>query len=164
MADQTQGLIPYSSRDYNSLIDEFWKIVPVLTSLWKPEADADPGVVLGKFLASAADMLSVNTDYLASELFAPSVMQRKDAEKIFSLIGYDLGFYTAARTEVTFTNNTSDSITIDFGFNGANFCTLNAYTDITNTSRVINYNILPMTSGYGQTGSRLSPASLIQTS
>ena len=154
MADQTQGLIPYSSRDYNSLMEEFWNLVPTLTSLWKPEADADPGVVLGKFLASAADMLSTNTDYLASELFAPSVVQRKDAEKIFGLIGYDLGFYTAARTEVTFTNNTSDSLTMDFGFNGANFCTLNAYTDITNTSRVITYNILPMSSGYGQTGSR----------
>ena len=154
MADQTQGLIPYSSRDYNSLMEEFWALVPVLTSLWKPEADADPGVVLGKFLASAADMLNVNVDYLASELFAPSVVQRKDAEKIFGLIGYDLGFYTAARTEVTFTNNTSDSLTLDFGFNGANFCTLNAYTDITNTSRVITYNILPMSSGYGQTGSR----------
>lgn len=154
MADNNQGLIPYSSRDYNSIMEEFWNLVPVLTSLWKPEADADPGVVLGKFLASAADLIGVNTDYLANELFAPSVVQRKNAEKIFGLIGYDLGFYTAARTEVTFTNNTSESITMDFGFNGANFCTLNAYTDITNTSRVINYNILPMTSGYGQTGSR----------
>ena len=154
MADNNQGLIPYSSRDYNSIMDEFWRLVPVLTSLWKPEADADPGVVLGKFLASAADLIGVNTDYLANELFAPSVVQRKNAEKIFGLIGYDLGFYTAARTEVTFTNNTSESITMDFGFNGANFCTLNAYTDITNTSRVINYNILPMTSGYGTTGSR----------
>lgn len=154
MADQKQGLIPYTSRDYNALVEEFWKLVPQLTDLWKPEADADPGVVLGKFLASAADMLGVNTDYLASELYAPSVVQRKDAEKIFALIGYDLGFYTAARTEVTFTNNTSANIVLDFGFNGANFCTLNAYTDITNTSRVITYNILPMTSGYGLTGSR----------
>jgi hypothetical protein len=154
MANTTQGLIPYSSRDYDSIIADFWELVPQLTDLWRPEADADPGVVLGKILASAADMLNVNIDYLASELFAPSVVQRKDAEKIFALIGYDLGFYTAARTEVTFTNNTSESITLDFGFNGANFCTLNAYTDITNTSRVITYNLLPMTSGYGQTGSR----------
>ena len=154
MADQTQGLIPYSIRDYDSLMKEFQALVPKLTSLWKPEADADPGMVLCKFLASAADNLNVNIDYLASELFAPSVVQRKDAEKIFALIGYDLGFYTAARTEVTFTNNTADSLSIDFGFNGANFFTLNAYTDITNTSRVITYNVLPMSSGYGQTTSR----------
>ena len=154
MADSNRGLIPYTDRDYNSLMEDFWALVPKLTDLWKPEADADPGVVLGKFLASAADLLGVNVDYLANEVFAPSVVQRKDAEKIFGLIGYDLGFYTAARTEVTFTNNTSSSMTLDFGFNGANFSTLTASTDITNTARVITYNILPMTSSYGDTGSR----------
>ena len=154
MADSNRGLISYTSRDYNSIMEEFWELVPKLTDLWKPEADADPGVVLGKILASAADLLGVNVDYLANEIFAPSVVQRKDAEKIFGLIGYDLGFYTAARTEVTFTNNTSDSMTLDFGFNGSNFTTLTASTDITNTSRVITYNVLPMTSSYGDTGSR----------
>lgn len=154
MADQDRQLISYSSRDYDSIMKEFWELVPMLTDLWKPEADADPGVVLGKILASAADMLGVNLDYLANEIFAPSVVQRKDAEKIFGLIGYDLGFYTAARTEVTFTNNTSDTVTLDFGFNGANFSTVTANMDITNTSRVITYNILPMTSSYGDTESR----------
>lgn len=154
MSDSNRGLISYTSRDYNSIMEEFWAIVPKLTDLWKPEADADPGVVLGKILASAADMLGVNVDYLANEIFAPSVVQRKDAEKIFGLIGYDLGFYTAARTEVTFTNNTSDSMTLDFGFNGSNFSTVTSNKDITNASRVITYNILPMTSGYGDTGSR----------
>lgn len=153
-SDSNRGLISYTSRDYTSIMEEFWELVPTLTDLWKPEADADPGVVLGKILASAADMLSVNTDYLANEIFAPSVVQRKDAEKIFGLIGYDLGFYTAARTEVTFTNNISEDITLDFGFNGSNFTTLTAGTDITNTARVITYNVLPMTSGYGSTESR----------
>lgn len=154
MADTNRVRIPYSDRDYNSLVDDFWDLVPKLTDLWKPEADADPGVVLGKILASAADMLSVNLDYLANEVFAPSVVQRKDAEKIFGLIGYDLGFYTAARTEVTFTNMTSSTLSLDFGFNGSNFSVLTASTDITNTARVITYNILPMTSGYGDTTSR----------
>ncbi len=153
-SDSNRGLISYTSRDYNSIMEEFWSIVPTLTDLWKPEADADPGVVLGKVLASAADMLGVSVDYLANEVFAPSVVQRKDAEKIFGLIGYDLGFYTAARTEVTFTNNTSVSMHVDFGFNGANFTTLTASKDITNTARVITYNVLPMTSGYGDTESR----------
>ena len=154
MADTNRGLIPYTDRDYNSLMEDFWALVPTLTDLWKPEADADPGVVLGKVLASVADLLGVNLDYLANEVFAPSVVQRKDAEKIFGLIGYDLGFYTAARTEVTFYNNTSTSMTLDFGFNGTNFTTLTADRDITNTARVITYNVLPMTSSYGDTESR----------
>lgn len=154
MAESNQSLIPYTSRDYDSLLAEMKRLVPTLTDLWKPEAEADPGVVLCKLLASTADMIGVNTDYLANEVFAPSVVQRKDAEKIFGLIGYDLGFYTAARTEVTFTNNTSDSMTLDFGFNGSNFTTLTATEDITSTRRVITYNVLPMTSSYGDTESR----------
>lgn len=153
-ADTSKNIIKYTSRDYQSILDDFFEMVPKLTELWKPEADADPGVVLGKFLASAADMLGVNLDYLANEIFAPSVSQRKNAEKLFGLIGYDLGFYTAARTEVTFTNNSDYDISIDFGFNGSNFATLNAYTDITNQSRVITYNILPLTNKYGSKDSR----------
>lgn len=152
MANQqslSRGMIKYTSRDYNSIMEEFWDLVPKLTELWKPEADADPGVVLGKILASAADMLGVNLDWLATEIFAPTVTQRKDAEKLFALIGYDLGWYTAARTEVTITNTSGGPLYIDFGFNGSNFCTLNAYTDISGNSRVITYNILPLTNKYG---------------
>ena len=145
-----RGLVKYTSRDYESIMSDFWDLVPVLTDLWKPEADADPGVVLGKFLASVADMLGVNLDALATEIFAPSVRQRKDA----ALMGYELGWYTAARTEVTFTNNSETPITFDFGFNGSNFATLNAYTDITNQARVITYNIIPLTNSYGSTETR----------
>lgn len=156
MADRdfSHGLIDYTSRDYESLVNEFWDLVPKLTELWKPEADSDPGVVLGRFLASVADMLGVNTDWCVNQLLAPSVTQRKFAEKLFGLIGYDLGFYTAARTEVTFTNSSATALTLDFGFNGANFSTLNAYTDITNQSRVITYNILPMTNTMGAEDTR----------
>lgn len=150
----SQGYVKYTSRDYQSILEDFVAMVPKLTELWKPEADADPGYVLGKYLASVADMLGVNVDLLANEMYAPSVSQRKNAEKIFGLIGYELGFYTAARTEVTFTNNSSADMTIDFGFNGANFCTLNAYTDITNQSRVITYNVLPLTNTYTSTDTR----------
>lgn len=152
--DYSKGLVNYTDRDYSSLVEKFWQVVPTLTELWKPEADSDPGVVLGKWLASVADMLGVNTDWVATEIFAPTVSQRKDAEKVFGLIGYDLGWFTAAKTEVTFTNNSPNDITLDFGFNGSNFATLNAYTDITNQSRVITYNILPMTSAYGDKDTR----------
>ena len=172
-----KGLVKYTSRDYESIMEDFWEMVPKLTELWKPapdkykvsgfyddsdnekevwnpEANADPGVILGKFLASCADMLGVNLDWLANEVYAPSVSQRKNAQRIFSLIGYELGWYTAARTEVTFVNTSDANVNLDFGFNGANFCTLNAYTDISGNSRVITYNILPLTSTYGDNETR----------
>ena len=152
--DYQNGLVSYTSRDYQSLVQEFNDLVPKLTDLWKPESDADPGVILGKYIASVADMLGVNLDWAVNEMFAPTVSQRKNAEKLFALIGYNLGFFTAAKTEVTFTNNTEGPIELDFGFNGANFTTLNAYTDITDQSRVITYNVLPRTNGYGDNESR----------
>ena len=149
-----KGVVNYTSRDYQSILQDFKNAVPTLTDLWKPEAEADPGMVLLKVLASLGETLGVNTDWLANEIFAPSVSQRKNAEKIFGLIGYELGFYTAARTEVTFTNNSSISLSLDFGFNGNNFSTLNAYNDITGASRTITYNILPLTNKYGATETR----------
>ena len=153
--DGTLGnIVNYTSRDYDSILEGFKEIVPNLTELWKPEADADPGVVLTKWVASVADMLGVNLDWVANELYAPSVSQRKDAEKLFSLIGYQLGWYTAARTEITFTNNTDSTLSLDFGFSGNAFTTCTAFTDITGASRVITYNILPLTNSYGDRNSR----------
>ena len=58
-----KGIVKYTSRDYTSIMEDFWDLVPKMTELWKPEADADPGVVLGKFLASVADMLGVNLEF-----------------------------------------------------------------------------------------------------
>ena len=150
----SRGLVNYTSRDYDSLLQEFKTLIPKLTSLWYPDAEADPGMVLLKLLASTGDMLGINLDWLANEVFAPSVSQRKDAEKVFGLIGYTLGWYTAARTEITFTNNTDQVLTIDFGFNGNNFSTVTAYDDITGQARTITYNILPKTNSYGASESR----------
>ena len=152
--DYENGLVSYSARDYKSILNELYNIVPKLTNLWTPEADADPGVVLAKYIASVADMLGVNLDWAVNEMYAPTVSQRKNAERLFSLIGYDLGAFQAAQTEVTFTNSTEVPFSIDFGFNGSNFCTLNAYNDITNQSRVITYNIIPRSSGYHSSESR----------
>lgn len=150
MADSsvTNGIVNYSSRDYESIFNDFISAIPKLTELWDGESDSDPGIVLAKYLASVGDVLSMNLDIQSSELYAPTVTQRKNAEKLFALFGYSLGSYTAARTEVTFTNTTDDPYVVDFGFNGSSFSTLNAYSDITNSERVITYNILPKTFKY----------------
>ena len=55
--DFSRGIVKYTSRDFESIMQDFWDIVPTMTELWKPEAAADPGVVLGVYLASVADML-----------------------------------------------------------------------------------------------------------
>ena len=47
-----KGVVNYTSRDYQSILQDFKNAVPTLTDLWKPEAEADPGMVLLKVLAS----------------------------------------------------------------------------------------------------------------
>lgn len=150
----SKGFVKYTSRDYASILADLRESVPALTELWKPDADADPGMVFGKWLASVADMLGVNVDWLANEVYAPTTSQRKNAEKVLGLCGYRLGWYTAARTEVTLTNISENPITVDLSFNGSNFSTLNAYTDITGQSRVITYNVIPGSHAYTDQESR----------
>ena len=64
-----KGIVNYTSRDYESLLEDFKAAVPSLTELWKPEAEADPGMVLAKYIASVSEVLGVNTDWLANEVF-----------------------------------------------------------------------------------------------
>ena len=49
-----KGIVSYTSRDYESIMNDFWDMVPKLTDVWKPEADADPGAQSGS-RAGAAD-------------------------------------------------------------------------------------------------------------
>ena len=39
--DYKRGIVSYTSRDYESLVEEFWKMVPRLTELWQPGVDDD---------------------------------------------------------------------------------------------------------------------------
>ena len=57
--DYVRGLVKYTSRDYVSLKNEFFDLVPKLTSLWTPEADADPRSPQKPTLSKLAPMLVV---------------------------------------------------------------------------------------------------------
>ena len=53
MADSSvnNGIVKYTSRDYQSILADFLSVIPKLTDLWDGESDADPGMVLAKYLA-----------------------------------------------------------------------------------------------------------------
>lgn len=106
MSDSTsRGIIKYTSRDYDSIMQDFWSIVPTLTELWKPEAEADPGVVLGKFLASAADL--INRHYLVYAHILPdksayvgmtgTSVQDRSGKDGTMYINHQSGLYQAAQ-------------------------------------------------------------------
>ena len=71
-----RGFVNYTSRDYQSLLDDFKNNVKTLTDLWYPEAEADPGMVLAKYIASVGDALGVNLDWL----YHNEKMQKKSSD------------------------------------------------------------------------------------
>lgn len=64
MADNSinNGIVKYTSRDYESILEDFMSTIPKLTDLWDGEADSDPGIVLAKYLEYCEGWL--NNHYL----------------------------------------------------------------------------------------------------
>lgn len=96
-------ILRYTSRDFESIKADLIDAIPGLTSLWTSREDGDPGIVLIKLMSALGDMLSFNFDKQALEYYAPTVTQRKNASKLFSLIGYSMHWYKGAKTTVNIT-------------------------------------------------------------
>lgn len=105
--------LSYTSRDFNSIYEDLVNAIPSLTKLWTSKDENDPGIVLVKLIASLGDNLSYYLDKTALELYPDSVTQRKNAQKIFKLIGYKMMGYVSAQTTVTITNKLLDGMTTE---------------------------------------------------
>lgn len=98
------SILKYTSRDYDSIKTDLISAISALTSTWTSREESDPGIVLVKLMAALGDMESFNFDKQALEYYAPTVTQRKNASKLFALVGYKMHWYKAAQTTVTLTN------------------------------------------------------------
>ena len=98
------NLLTYSSKDYKSIYGDLMDSISALTNTWTSREEGDPGVVLIKLMSALGDMLSYNLDKQALEYYGPTVTQRKNAAKLFELIGYKMHWYRAAKTTLTVTN------------------------------------------------------------
>lgn len=96
-------ILQYTSRDYDSIKKDLIEAIPGLTNLWTSTEDGDPGIVLVKLMSALGDMLSFNFDKQALEYYGPTVTQRKNAAKLFELIGYKMHWYRSATTTVNIT-------------------------------------------------------------
>ena len=97
------GIVKYTSKDYDSIVTDLTDSISSLTNLWTSREDSDPGIVLLKCMAALGDMLSYNFDKQSLEYYAQTVTQRKNAYRLFELIGYYMKWYTAAMTTVSMT-------------------------------------------------------------
>lgn len=98
-------ILKYTSKDYTSIYNDLLNAIPALTDLWTSKEDGDPGIVLLKLISSLGDMLSFNMDKQALEYYASTVTQRKNAAKLFNLIGYKMHWYQSATNQIDITNN-----------------------------------------------------------
>lgn len=96
--------LKYTSKDYNSIYTDLVSSIPTLTNIWTNTEEGDPGIVLVKLMSSLGDMLSYNMDKQALEYYASTVTQRKNAAKLFNLIGYRMHWYRSATNQVSVTN------------------------------------------------------------
>lgn len=97
-------ILKYTSKDYKSILEDLKSSIPSLTDLWTNMNDGDPGIVLVKLMSALGDMLSYNMDKQALEYYSSTVTQRKNAAKLFNLIGYKMKWYQSATNTITLTN------------------------------------------------------------
>ena len=94
----------YINKDFAQIYPELLDIFKSLTSKYDPTTsnESDPGVVLLKLLGFIGDKLNYNVDKNVLECFAPSATQESSMRRILSPLGYEMGYYHGATTEVQF--------------------------------------------------------------
>jgi hypothetical protein len=97
-------ILRYTSKDFESIKADLIDAISAISGTWTSRDDGDPGIVLVKLMSALGDMLSFNADKQALEYYAPTVTQRKNAARLFALIGYYMHWYKSAKTTLTLTN------------------------------------------------------------
>ena len=94
----------YINKDFPAIYDELLELVQNMTNRWNPETsnESDPGVVLLKLLGFIGDKLNYNVDKNVLECFMPSATQLSSMRKLCDMMGYNMKYYMAPTTKVTF--------------------------------------------------------------
>ena len=92
----------YTNRDFVSIYEELLDLTKTLTDLWDPSSsnESDPGVVLLKLIAAAADKCNYAIDKSILECFPLSVTQETNARQLFEQLGYYMHWYRSATTAI----------------------------------------------------------------
>ena len=108
----------YTKKDFATIYPELVDVIRTLTNRWDPKTsnESDPGVVLTKENAFIGDKLNYNVDKNILEAFMPSCTQETSMRYNCESRGYEMGYYNAAETYITFTYNgealNNDTITL----------------------------------------------------
>ena len=118
--------ISYTDKDYTNILNDLINSISGISQKWNTTDENDVGMILVKLMAMIGDMLFFNMDMMATEVYPSSVIQRKNANTIFKLIGYKMRWYKSAIAQANVVNTYSNLATIP------RFCTFtNSTGDIT---------------------------------
>jgi hypothetical protein len=100
----SQKIIDYLARDYDSILLSMRELVPVKFKEWKDyQSEADFGNVLLQLFAHMGDILSYYQDRVANESFLGTARNRRSIIQHLSLIGYRLSTAAPSATKLKIT-------------------------------------------------------------
>lgn len=112
--------LSYTNKDFQTIYPELLTLVKNLSSKWDPTVsnESDPGVLLIKLCAIIADKNDYNIDKNVLECFPLSVAQESNARQLFEQLGYIMGWYKGATTDVSlrWIGDTTEGYSVDYSF------------------------------------------------
>ena len=98
----TLNLSP-TNKDYYQVWSELIETAGKLSERWDPSStnESDPGIVLLKVLTAIADKINYNIDKNILEAFMPTAAQAESMKRLCDMLGYHVGYYESATTDVT---------------------------------------------------------------
>jgi len=116
MANDVPSQIDYTSRDYQSLVEDLTSLINVRTNYaWAADDPNDLGSILLESFAYMGDIMSYYIDRVANELTVDTAARRKTLIDIGKLYGYRVSGPTPARLNVVFENISDGAIDIPVG-------------------------------------------------
>ena len=129
-----------TKRDFYQMWNELMDVAHGISPIWTPWAtnEADPGIVLLKFLVGIADKLSGAIDMNTRETMMPSATQLESMRKLCDMLGYTMHHYIAATGDAVIGFRDTESISME-GNLGSEGIYIPRFTNLQNTDESINY-------------------------
>ena len=112
MADVYIPQIDYTSRDYASIREDLYNLIPIFAPQWTSRDPSDIGIAILEMFAHMSDVLHYYIDRSASEAFLSTASQRDSVLRIAKMLGYTPADTSPSTVELTFQNSTASAITV----------------------------------------------------
>ena len=95
--------VKYTSRDYQSILNDVIALIPSYLPEWTDRSPGDFGIVLIELFAYVGDILNYYSDRIANEAFLATAQQRQSVLNIANLLDYTPHNNVAATVNLQFT-------------------------------------------------------------